>query len=535
MKLYFNSIIYLIIMFLLPEGICTAQFYNNGSQVTVTNGTQLSIKSSDLVNNDSSIYNAGTITVEGDCFISNKPTSRIVTFGTDSLIVYNNFTDGSLYGQNSGVLSLKGTYQTIVSTSSLLANLHIMGAGTKTISGSAFVRFKLDLQKGHISVTSPSVFGIDSTGSLVQSVPGTNSFVIGALYRKKINGIDSLFYPIGNLISEYRPATLVGISNPFAGNPTFGIATNISAPTAGSGISTIYKRIWTVKSNKPSYPVNNIRLTYLPADVAATPLQNLVVGQSASPTGKYASIGNISVQAGSVLSEFKPSQDFYAIGSTNNVKGNFRVLLEGPFNGSDMDTKLFSNSALTDSLLPSIGMLPGYNIPANAVDRIAFVLKSSGTYIDTAYSWVLKDGSIKDYATGTKDYVTFSKAIPGNSYYVIADHRNHLPGSSDNIKLTNTSTNGVYNHDYSNGVFGGGARFDLASGKWLLYASDSYKSFKNQTDVMDVGSVGRDEIQFVTGNNHYRRTDVNLDGRIDAKDFQLSTDHNSKLYYSTLP
>ena len=517
-----------------------SQFYNNGNQIAITDGGILYVRG-DLINADSSIYNAGNIYVEGHCIVKNKPSSRIYTYFNDSLSVSGDFKDSSTYGQNSGVLVLKGTNQSVSSTSKILANLVLNGSGDKTLQSDIFVRFNLLLKNGHMIVPGSYLFGMDSTGTLSPSPVTNNSFVVGSMARKRKSGVeDSLFFPIGNTKTDYRPATLLGIGAVSGKHPVYTMSTNLAtSPQAGLEVSSVYNRVWGLSATDTTVPVSNIKLYYVPTEVSASPAANLVVSQSLFPNGVYSSIGNKSATSSYVVSELKPRRSgYFALGSSNNLKANFRVFLEGPFNGTNMTPSLSTNLVLTNQLVPTIGMLADYTVPANAVDRIGFIAQDSATlaYADTAYAWLISDGSIRDYATGTRNYVTFSKANTTSRYFMIAQHRNHLPASSKSVILASAAPAG-WTYDYTKGVYGGGALFQLGANVWTLYASDPYKSSKNQTDVIDLLRVSSDNDAGTyrqAGLYYYRYTDLNLDGVVNANDRQIANTHNNKLYYSTL-
>lgn len=517
-----------------------AQFFNNGNQIAITDGGILYVKG-DLINVDSSIYNAGNVYVEGHCIVRNKPSSRIFTYTSDSLYVFGDFKDSSRYGQNSGVLVLKGANQAIGSTSNILANVVLNGVGDKTLLSNIYVRFNLFLKNGHLVVPNSYLFGLDSTGSLSPTLITTNSFVVGNMARKrKVGAEDSLFFPIGNTKTEYRPASLLGIGTVSGKHPVYTMGTSIaSSPQPGLEVSTVFKRIWGLSATDTTVPVSNVKLFYQSSDVSATPAANLVVGQSQSPNGFFSSLGNKNAGSTYLVSELKPKRSgYFALGSSNNLKANFRVFLEGPFNGSNMTPSLSTNSVLSTLLLPSFGMLSGYSVPANAVDRIGFIAQDSATlaYADTAYAWLISDGSIRDYSTGTRNYVTFSKANATSRYFVVAQHRNHLPASSKSVVFSSSTPSG-WTYDYTKGVYGGGALFNLGANVWTLYASDPYKSSKNQTDVIDLTRVSNDNdsgLYRQVGQHYYRYTDLNLDGVVNANDRQIANNHNNKLYYSTI-
>jgi hypothetical protein len=521
-----------------------AQIFNNGCQLTVsTNGTLFT--QGDLINKDSSLYNHGKVIVKGNCVIQNKSTSRIITFNGDSLIVYGDFRDSSLYGQNSGVLLLKGSTQNISSTSHILANLAVAGGGNKNLLSTAYVRFNLNLQSGYIIVPTTVNFGMDSTGTLSPSPITTNSFVVGTFTRKRKTGTeDSLFFPIGNSSTQYRPATLLGIATVTGKYPVYTMGTAVASPKPGLEISSIFNRVWGLASTDTTVAISNIKLYYQPADVASTPAASLVVAQSKLINGTYNSIGEKTGSSSYVVSEFKPSTLYYTLGASNKIYGNFKVFLEGPYRtGPGMATNLSVANLLQDSVSLRYPMLGGYTAQGNFVDRIYFILQDPTTknYVDTAYAWVISDGHIRDYATGTKTYVTFAKALANTNYNIIVGHRNHLPASSTPVMLSTTTFaagSSAYSYDFSKGVYGGGAKYDAVNNNWVLYASDPYKSAKNQTDVVDLTAVGLDNNSALyrqASKYYYHDTDLNLDGVVNSSDYQIANDHNGKLYYSTLP
>ncbi len=543
MSFFKKEICLLSVLWLLlcPLGVF-AQFFNNGSQVTVGNNGILYTQG-DLINKDSSIYNKGRVVVKGNCIVNNRETSRIVNFNGDSLFVYGDFKDSSLYGQNTGVVSLNGTAQNIASTSHILANLVIGGGGNKTLLSNVYVRFNLNLQNGFVT-PGAFVFGMDSTGSISPATVTSNSFIVGNFSRKRKTGAeDSLFFPIGNTTAQFRPATLLGIASVSGKFPVYTLGTTLGTPKAGTEVSTVYSRIWGVASTDTTVAVSNIKLYYQASDVSSTLPSNLVVAQSNNATGNYNSIGEKGGTATYVVSEFKPTKTYYTLGASNKLYGNFKVFLEGPYgSGPAMTSALASGSVLQDSLLGMYPMATGYAAPL-AVDRVTFVLQDISTkaYVDTAYAWIMPDGHILDYSSATKSYVTFAKALANTQYYVLVNHRNHLPAASTSVKMSTTafaSGSSAYTYDFSKGVYGTGAKYDAVNGNWLLYAADNYKSTKNQTDIVDLTQVGLDDNAATyrqSGKHYYHATDLNLDGQVNSSDYQIANDHNGKLYYSTLP
>jgi len=150
---------------------------------------------------------------------------------------------------------------------------------------------------------------------------------------------------------------------------------------------------------------------------------------------------------------------------------DLKLFLEGPYNGTDMNTSLNTNGYLP-LLQPydvdptakwyytgneSIGFIPN----ADVVDWILVELREtpyiadsakSSTMISRRAALLLKDGSVVDIdgVNQPKFYVTLT-----DNLFVVIWHRNHIGILSQNAL---TGTAGVYSYDFSSAatqVFGG--------------------------------------------------------------------------------
>ncbi len=204
---------------------------------------------------------------------------------------------------------------------------------------------------------------------------------------------------------------------------------------------------------------------------------------------------------------------------------NLKVYLEGPFNGTDMNTTLtgladfpllqpYSISPWNYSGSESILVLPNPAI----VDWLLIELRdaasaadaTSGTVIARRAAFLLDDGSVVD--TDGSSLLHFTNAI-AHQLYIAVFHRNHLPVLSENA-LVNVS--GVYSYDFTSGVnqvHGGiSGHKELTPGKWGMIAGDADAS--GSVDMGDKSLLWNNQ----AGKKGYLKSDLNMDGQAGNKD-----------------
>ncbi len=530
---------------IINEGtVFTQNFTNNGT---------LSSKGQLITQN---FTNNGIVINEGTVIAQNFVNNLLKTFYNDSLIIGNTFTNNSnnftAVGSLSNTVILKGdapTKQTISKHSSKsINNLVIQGTSKKYLKTSVRVLKQFVLENGTLAVLnliSDSLY-IDSTASITGGSP--NSFVIGRLYREKNPTNDSLFFPIGDttyatsvISNRYRPITLRGISSiPTTKKYPFYFARTLDSIAPISFDKGIRKmnsnRRWHVKTSDPSISVANIKFGYSGIEDfgAVTSADTLVVAQADNYFGKFESIGNSKFGNNFVVSEFKPSKDFFSLGSAYNNKLEAKVFLEGPLVSSTAMSGfniLVLKNIYEFSGTKQLSMLQGYTVPSNAIDVITIYLYASNK-IDSVNAWLLNDGTVKDFATGINNFVSFPNSASG-SYNVLIAHRNHLP-----IQFVNpvTISNTLVSLDFTklSNIYGGGAITKF--GQAAMYAGDAFP-VKNQAEInaLDLYLVSKlSKNPTYNLGNGYHKADLNLDGKVDAADYDLVADHNNKLYYSTI-
>ncbi|SFC18102.1 hypothetical protein SAMN05421780_103182 [Flexibacter flexilis DSM 6793] len=248
---------------------------------------------------------------------------------------------------------------------------------------------------------------------------------------------------------------------------------------------------------------------------------------------------------------------------------NLNVLLEGAYSSSigKMHDSLFVASTAGGILkdFEKYGnaapagfseMSSGYSLPIqtgnNVVDVITVQLYrdsiSGAALVENAYAWLLQDGTIRDFETGTKPYVYFYRAttLKAAGYFVKVLHRNHLPiFSADSVKLVAspselgaTLQTGFLNMTQPNLIFKANPNASLGAkllnGKAAMIAADVYKGTINEVNTADYDMVSR-AVFLAPASPIYTSEDVNMNGKVDVADVFFANRQNARVYYSTIP
>lgn len=205
------------------------------------------------------------------------------------------------------------------------------------------------------------------------------------------------------------------------------------------------------------------------------------------------------------------------------VKLDLKAWLEGPFNGTDMNTDLNSAGELPLSQpysgypwfytgTESVASIPNSNI----VDWVLVELRDAtdaasatdATMLEQHACFILNDGSI--VGMDGSSYPEFTETVD-EEIFVVVYHRNHLPILSGTAV---SRISGLYPFDYTTAAsqaYGTTAQTDLG-GVYGLYAGDSDAD----------GSINNnDKITFwetIVGSHGYLGSDYNCDGEVDNND-----------------
>ncbi|MEZ5082648.1 MAG: PKD domain-containing protein [Bacteroidales bacterium] len=205
---------------------------------------------------------------------------------------------------------------------------------------------------------------------------------------------------------------------------------------------------------------------------------------------------------------------------------NLKVLLEGPYNGTDMTSKLVGVLPLSQPFNESPWNYPGNEsvtqIPADAIDWILLELRDAtdassatpATAIERQAAFVLSDGSVVGMDGTSQPELTTNVT---QNLFVVVHQQNHLSIMSSNGLTENA---GEYTYDYSTGsgqAYGGIlAQKEISPGVWGMFSGDG-----NRNGTVDTGDESP-TWETEAGTTGYLPSDYNLDSEsnnIDKDDF----------------
>ena len=206
------------------------------------------------------------------------------------------------------------------------------------------------------------------------------------------------------------------------------------------------------------------------------------------------------------------------------MKLDLTVMLEGPYNGSTMNTSLnsegllplnhpFNTSPWNYSGTESVVSIPN----ANIVDWVLLEMRNApdaasaiaATMVEQQACFLQNDGSI--VGLDGSSFPEFTAPVSEEAFIVIMT-RNHLAVMSANALIR---TGGVYPYDFSNSTtqaYGSGAQKDLGGGVYGMFGGDA-----NADGIVD----NDDKISFwslLAGKGGYLSADYTYDGQINNPD-----------------
>ncbi len=209
----------------------------------------------------------------------------------------------------------------------------------------------------------------------------------------------------------------------------------------------------------------------------------------------------------------------------HEISLDVKVILEGAFNGSDMDPFTGSGMPLSQPYNNSPFNYPGdesvIEIPSGVVDWMLVELRDAASpatatgakIIERKAAFLKDDGSVVDIDGFSN--LQFSLPV-SDSLYIVVFHRNHLAIIS-NFGLTESG--GVYSYDFTlsaGQAFGSNAQKDLGSGVFGMIAGDA----NADGSVDDLDKSGSWSME--TGLSGYLPSDLDMDGQsnnMDKNDF----------------
>ena len=203
---------------------------------------------------------------------------------------------------------------------------------------------------------------------------------------------------------------------------------------------------------------------------------------------------------------------------------NLHVFLEGPFNGTAMNTTIngllplsqpFSGTPWNYSGTENVGAIPATNI----VDWVLIDLRDASspglatpaTSIAKQAAFLRYDGQVVDLSGNPE--LAFPATSINNHLYVAVFPRNHLPVISGNAL---SLSGGLYTYNFSTAASqalgGTDAQKYLGASKWGLLSGNSNGDY--YINILDRVLSWNSE----SGKSGYLNSDLNLDGNSDNQD-----------------
>lgn len=268
-------------------------------------------------------------------------------------------------------------------------------------------------------------------------------------------------------------------------------------------------------------------INYVTSTYRKTEDNSIIVLNLTSPIGagddislSYLMSGTITSLDNGILQPFAN----YAVTNTLVLRLDVKVLLEGPFNGFNMNAGLNPNFIPLDQ--PYSASPWNYNgtesVPAipnvNVVDWVYVELRDAtdaslatpGTMIAQQAAFLLRNGSIVGLDGIAGSYLTFNVS-PQYGLYVVVSHRNHIDVLS---AFALTQTTGIYTYNFRSGANQayGNTQKEVITGLWGMVAGNGLQDIL--IDDFDKTNVWEPQ----SGMSGYLQGDFNMDSQVDNND-----------------
>ena len=504
--------IILITMLMAISSLLSAQLLvNNGGSITME-PTNVMVVHGDITNQlNGAMNNNGQLRLSGDWT--------------------NNAVSGNLLQGSTGTVSFDGTSTQNIdgSAKTWFNNLAVNNA--VNIQTETSVASNLGLSGGSINLGAADLKM--ESGATISGAGPTQYVVAGSNGRlvQEVQAADVLF-PVGTATS-YVPVTLNNSGN----TDNFGVSVFsdvLDGGTTGSTIPEIddcVNNTWNITEETAGGSDLSIAVQWNASD------EGITFDRSQSAIGHYNGSwdpdGAGPAQGTNPYTQIRngiTSLSAFAVGDTESPMAitlaltiDLAAFLEGPFNGTNMNTSLN-----TGGLLP---LAQPYNaapwnyagtesvasIPANAVDWVLLELRDAAdaisatdaTVIDRQAAFVLADGTV--VATDGASYPEFGGSVSQN-LFVLIYHRNHLAVMSANPV---TQSGGLYSWNFTTGSEKGygdtAGQNEISTGIWGLVGGDADA---NGT----IGASDKTAWASEAGSNGYTGSDFDMNTQVNNVD-----------------
>ncbi len=487
---------------------------NAGSNIVITSGSSVVINGDFINQLDGAVNNSGTMRLTGDWI--------------------NNQTSGNLLNGTTGSVQLLGSTPQDIGGSAItyFHNLELQNDANLTANAIS-VNGDLILSNTYLSLGS-GVVVVQPTGQILGAGPSGYIIAGGSgLLRQYVTGANRVF-PVGT-ISNFVPVTLsnAGTADYYSVRVIPDVRVNGTTGATLPNINDCVNMTWVISENVLGG--SNLNVTpYWGAGLegASFDRTHCAVGRYASswdpnPEGPASGSGPYSISRTGITGPL--SSNAFAVGDLESpmaipvdIRLDLAAFLEGPFNGSGMDTDL-NNLGLIPLAQP-YNVAPWFyggsesvvSVPPNAVDWVLLELRdatsaataTAATTVAMKAAFVLNDGSIVDLDGSTLPSFSFTLT---NQLFAIVWHRNHLGIMSANAL---TPSGGIYSYDFTTAAgqaYLAGQK-NLGGGNYGLYAGNAD------------GDNGVDASDYALWKNHpgegnvYDPTDFDLNAQINNQD-----------------
>lgn len=509
-----KKIISLIILSMFFGLFTNAQYLiNQGADIVISSGSSLVIDGDFENRLDGSMNNSGNVLITGD-WINNSTSGFLL-----------NGTTGSVRLVGTSIQSIIGTAVTYFNTLDLQNDAVVGSLPISITSDLMFAGTFLSLGTGNLVMQNGSqILGAGPTGYIITG--GT-----GRLYQN-VTGADKT-YPVGT-IAGFAPVTLnnAGTADYYNVRVFPDVRENGITGATIPEINDCVNVTWDISESLAGG--SNLTVTpYWSAAVEGANFDRTHCGVGhytagswdGNPEGPAAGAGPYSITRSGIttLSAFAVGDLESPMAIPLDIRLDSYAFLEGPFNGTDMDSDVAS-----DALVPLSQPFSGYPwfyggsesviaYPFPSVDWVLLELRdavnaASATPASTfarKAAFILEDGTIVDLDGSIP---TFTGSVT-NNLFVVVYHRNHLPIMSANPV---TQVGGIYTYDFTTSiaqVYGGAnGHKQIAAGVWGMFSGnadgDNFIIIADRDNIWDPES----------GSKGYLGGDMNMDSQVDNED-----------------
>ncbi|MDC0303641.1 T9SS type A sorting domain-containing protein [Flavobacteriales bacterium] len=176
-----------------------AQFvvFNNGAEVTVSQGCIVQINSGELNNDDGTIDNAGRITVDG-----NLINSDLLTGGGSSTGIFSvsgDWENNAVFNADQSLVNLNGANQLVTGTFPTgFYDLNLLGTGIKTLDVDASVLGVLELNNLEFATDNNTLQVLNTSSTAITENGGFVSSTGNGRLSWAMNSTDMYVFPLGS-------------------------------------------------------------------------------------------------------------------------------------------------------------------------------------------------------------------------------------------------------------------------------------------------------------------------------------------------